>query len=66
MLNGLGSLIENFKNACEQKNKANDIYTAIIENIFAFRWWSAFSDDNTIMILKRDKDSDLQKEDSIF
>lgn len=59
-------LIDSFKESCILEKKSNKIYDKLINKIFEFRWWTSFDDDNTLILLKRDKDSDLQEKDSIF
>ncbi len=43
-----------------------DIYNKIVDDLIAFRWWSAFIDDTTIMLLWRDTNNDIQTKDSNY
>ena len=62
----LDRLKDTFLKISQIENKTNNIYKYLIDNLIAFRWWTSFDDDTTIMLLKRDENSDIQKKDSDF
>jgi len=57
---------DSFLKICQIENESNKIYKHLIDHLVAFRWWSAFDDDTTILLLKRDENSDIQTKDSLF
>ena len=62
----LDRLKETFLKFSQIEDNSEKIYRHLIDNLVAFRGWSAFDDDTTILILKRDENSDIQKKDSDF
>ena len=62
----LNRLKETFLKVSQIENQTNNIYKHLIDNLIAFRGWTSFEDDTTIMLLKRDENSDIQKKDSKF
>ena len=62
----LDRLKDTFLKISQIEDNSEKIYRHIIDNLVAFRGWSAFDDDTTMLILKRDENSDIQKKDSDF
>lgn len=62
----LDLLSDTFLKVSQIETDTLKIYRHLIDNLIAFRWWSSFEDDATMMLLKRDEDSDLQGKDSDF
>ncbi|MDQ7009545.1 MAG: SpoIIE family protein phosphatase [Candidatus Gracilibacteria bacterium] len=61
---GLQRLKDIFLKISQIEGKSNKIYKHLIDNLIAFRGGTAFDDDTTIMLLKRDEDSDIQDKNS--
>lgn len=62
----LEKLEESFKVVCEYENSIKNIYEYLINDVKLFRWWSAFDDDVSIIILKRDSTKDIVNEKDLF
>ncbi len=62
----LKRLIESFLIHAQLEKNSTDVYNKIIGDLIAFRWWTAFVDDTTIMILRRDLENDIQTKDSKY
>jgi len=45
---------------------STSVYNKIIDDLITFRWGTAFVDDTTIMILRRDEENDIQSRDSKY
>ncbi len=62
----LERLKETFLKISQIEDNSEKIYRHLIDNLVSFRWWTAFDDDTTMLIIKRDENSDIQKKDSNF
>lgn len=62
----IDKLEESFKMVCEYESNIKNIYDYIINDVKLFRWWSNFEDDVSIIILKRDIEKDIVKEEDSF
>ena len=60
----LNRLKDTFLKICQIEKDTRKIYKYIIDDLISFRWWAAFDDDVTILLLKRDKQLDLLDENS--
>ncbi len=59
-------LTKSFLIHAQLEKDSTTVYHKIINDLIAFRGWSAFVDDTTIMILRRDTDNDIQSRDSKY
>ena len=62
----LDRLKDTFLKVSQIEEKSEKIYRHLIDNLIAFRWGTAFDDDATILVLKRDENSDIQEKNSEF
>ena len=62
----LKKLEQTFKKISEVETKSSKIYSYLIDSLILFRGWTAFDDDATIMLLKRDPNKDIQEKDSKY
>lgn len=62
----LDRLKESFLIHAQLEKNSKDVYNKVIDDLITFRWWSAFIDDTTMMILKRDMENEIQTKDSKY
>lgn len=62
----IDKLEESFKMVCKYESNIKNIYEYLINDVKLFRWWSAFDDDVSIIILKRDSTKDIVNEKDLF
>lgn len=62
----LGKLEKLFNHACKTQSDINSIYEYLIDDLKAFRWWSNFDDDVSLLLVKRDARKDIIDESSKY
>ncbi len=61
----LERLKETFLNAARSRNEDMVwLYNYILEDLWNFKWWTNFTDDTTILMVKRDKNKDIVEKNS--
>ncbi|NVP17598.1 serine/threonine-protein phosphatase [Candidatus Gracilibacteria bacterium] len=63
---GIDKLEESFKMVCKYESNIKNIYEYLINDVKLFRGGSAFDDDVSIIILKRDSTKDIVNEKDLF
>lgn len=59
-------LQKTFYKACLSSWNIKDIYSYILSDIKTFKWWSQFLDDLSIMLLKKDKSTEILDDTSSY
>lgn len=65
-LYGIERLEQAFHKIAAFDSNINRIYEYIMSDVQLFRWWSRFSDDASVLLIKRDKNKDIQKQNSQY
>jgi len=62
----INRLLEKFENICKKWVSIKDIYSEIMLDLKYFKWWTAFLDDITLILLQRNSKRDIVSENSNY
>lgn len=55
-----------FETICNAEKSISNIYEYIVNDVQGFKWWSAFEDDVSVLLVKRDLEKDIITEESDY